>query len=114
MIPNGLSRLSTETTCASGRTTGHENGLQKTGSEEAGSARRKKISELELALEGKLEEHHRFLLKLQLDRLERVESDLAALEQRIQEKLQPYAAQLALLQEIPGVERTLAAVIIAG
>jgi len=74
---------------------------------------RKKIPELELALEGKLEEHHRFLLKLQLDRLERVESDLAALEQRIQEKLQPYATQLALLQEIPGVERTLAAVIIA-
>ena len=74
---------------------------------------RSKIPQLELALEGKLEEHHRFLLKLQLDRLERVESDLAALEQRIQEKLQPYAAQLALLQGIPGVERTLAAVIIA-
>jgi transposase len=74
---------------------------------------RSKIPQLELALEGKLEEHHRFLLKLQLDRLESVESDLAALEQRIQEKLQPYAAQLALLQEIPGVERTLAAVIIA-
>ena len=74
---------------------------------------RKKIPELQLALEGKLEEHHRFLLKLQLDRLERVESDLTALGQRIQEKLQPYAAQLALLQKIPGVERTLAAVIIA-
>ena len=74
---------------------------------------RSKIPQLELALEGKLEEHHRFLLKLQLDRLERVERDLGALEQRIQEKLQPYAAQLALLQDIPGVERTLAAVIIA-
>jgi transposase len=74
---------------------------------------RSKIPQLELALEGKLEEHHRFLLKLQVDRLERVESDLAALEHGIQEKLQPYAAQLALLQEIPGIERTLAAVIIA-
>jgi transposase len=74
---------------------------------------RSKIPQLELALEGKLEEHHRFLLKLQLDRLERVEGDLAALERRIQEKLQPYATQLALLQEIPGVEQTLAAVIIA-
>jgi transposase len=41
------------------------------------------------------------------------ESDLAALEQRIQEKLEPYAAQLALLDEIPGVDCTLAAVIIA-
>jgi transposase len=74
---------------------------------------RSKIPQLELALEGKLEDHHRFLLRLQLDRLERVEGDLGVLEQHIQEKLQPYAAQLALLQEIPGVEQTLAAVIIA-
>ena len=65
------------------------------------------------ALEGKLEEHHRFLLKLQLERLEAAEKDLAVLEQHIQEKLQPYATQLALLQEIPGVDWTLAAVIIA-
>jgi transposase len=74
---------------------------------------RSKIPQLELALEGKLEDHHRFLLRLQLDRLERVEGDLGVLEQHIQDKLQPYAAQLALLQEIPGVEQTLAAVIIA-
>ena len=79
----------------------------------AKSRLRSKIPQLELALEGRLDAHHRFLLKLQLDRLERVEDDLAALEQYIQEKLQPDGAQLALLQEIPGVERTLAAVIIA-
>src|SRR5215472_12320798 len=74
---------------------------------------RSKIPELELALEGRLEEHHRFLLKLQLDRLELVEKDLEVLEQRIQQKLEPYAAQLALLDEIPGVDWTLAAVLIA-
>lgn len=74
---------------------------------------RKKILQLEPALEGKLEEHHRFLLKLQLDRLEASEKDLAILEQHIQEKLKPYATQLALLQEIPGVNWTLAAVIVA-
>ena len=49
---------------------------------------RRKIPQLELALEGKLPEHHRFLLRLQLDRLQAVEKDLALLEQRIQEKLQ--------------------------
>jgi transposase len=74
---------------------------------------RKKIPELELALEGRVEEHHRFLLKLQLDRLESVEKDLEVLEQRMQQKLEPYTAQLALLDEIPGVDWTLAAVIIA-
>src|SRR5215472_6983421 len=46
---------------------------------------RNKIPELELALEGKVEEHHRFLLKLQLQRLEAAEKDLATLEQRIQQ-----------------------------
>ena len=74
---------------------------------------RSKIPELEMALEGRIEEHHRFLLKLQLDRLESVEQDLEVLEKRIQQKLEPYAAQLALLDEIPGVDWTLAAVIIA-
>jgi len=74
---------------------------------------RKKIPELEPALEGKLEEHHRFLLRLQLDRLEAAEADLAVLEQRIQRKLQPYEAQVTLLDEIPGVDWTLAGVIIA-
>jgi len=74
---------------------------------------RKKIPELELALDGKLEEHHRFLLELQLQRLEAAEKDLAALEQRIRQRIEPYAAQLALLDEIPGVDWILAAVIIA-
>ena len=74
---------------------------------------RRKIPQLQLALEGKLQEHHRFLLRLQCSRLDAMETDLAILEQRIQQKLEPYAAQLALLQEIPGIDRTLAAVIIA-
>jgi integrase len=47
---------------------------------------RKKIPALELALEGKLEEHLRFLLGLQLRRLEVAEKDLATPEQRIQQR----------------------------
>jgi transposase len=74
---------------------------------------RAKIPELEPALEGKLEEHHRFLLRLQLQRLEAGEKDLAVLEQRIQEKLKPYEAQFTLLDEIPGVDWAVAAAIIA-
>jgi transposase len=74
---------------------------------------RRKIPQLELALEGRLQEHHRFLLQLQQNRLDAVDRELAILEQRIHEKLQPYAAQLALLQEIPGIDRTLAGVIVA-
>lgn len=74
---------------------------------------REKIPQLEAALEGRLEEHHRFLLRLQLGRLRQVDADLEELEKRMFEKLQPYASQHALLMEIPGVDRILAAVIIA-
>jgi transposase len=38
---------------------------------------------------------------------------LATLEQRIEQKLEPYASQLELLHEIPGVDWAVAAVIIA-
>jgi transposase len=74
---------------------------------------RNRMADLEPALEGHLEPHHRFLLQLQLNRLEAAAKDLALLEQHIQERLKPYTAQLELLQEIPGVDWTLAAVIIA-
>jgi transposase len=52
-------------------------------------------------------------LQLQLDRVEAIERDLLVLERHIQEKLKPYEKELALLREIPGVDGTLAAVIIA-
>jgi len=74
---------------------------------------RKKIPELQLALEGRVEEHHRFLLRVQLHRLWAVENDLGIVEQRIQEKLKPYATEVTLLDEIPGVDATLAGAIIA-
>ncbi len=52
---------------------------------------RRKASDLARALEGRVEEHHRFLLGFQVRRLEQVDADLALLEQRIDEKLKPYA-----------------------
>src|SRR5216684_1925810 len=51
--------------------------------------------------------------RLMLQALVEGKASLAAIEQRIQQKLEPYAAQVSLLQEIPGVDWTLAAVIIA-
>ena len=74
---------------------------------------RKKTAALVLALHGHFEEHHRFLLTLQLGRLERTETDIAALDERIDQKLEPYRAAHQLLMQIPGVDRVVAAVIIA-
>jgi transposase len=74
---------------------------------------RRKRADLVLALEGRVEEHHRFLLAMQLRRLEVAEADIAGLDQRIEEKLEPYRAPHALLMQIPGVDWVVAAVLIA-
>jgi transposase len=74
---------------------------------------REKIAELEPALEGRMEEHHRYLLQLQLRRLRDLDQDLKELDARIQAKLQPYQQEMDLLMGIPGVDWGGAAVIIA-
>jgi len=74
---------------------------------------RKKIASLSAALDGRVEEHHRFLLGVQLDRMEQVEASITKVDARIDEKLLPYATQHQRLTEIPGVDRIGAAVIIA-
>lgn len=74
---------------------------------------RKKLTELQLALEGSVQQHHRFLLEMQLRRIKSVEADLALLDQLIDEKLEPYREQHKLLMSIPGVNWHVAAVLIA-
>jgi transposase len=74
---------------------------------------RKKVGDLALALDGRVEEHHRFMLGMQLRRLDQVDADLAEIERRIECRLEPYHAQFKLLQQIPGVDRISAATIIA-
>jgi len=74
---------------------------------------RNRVDDLVLALDGRVEEHHRFLLGLQISRLEQADADVARLDQRIDERLNPYTESHARLTHIPGVDRVLAAVIIA-
>jgi len=77
-----------------------------------GALRRKK-DRLTLALRGKLDDHHRFLLKLQLDRVERIEADVAVVDARIDDSLAPHREKVDRLVQIPGVDRVVAAAIIA-
>jgi transposase len=79
----------------------------------AKSRLRAKIPELELALDGRVEEHHRFLLKLQIHRLEQVDADLHQIDERIDQRLEPHQEQRRRLMKIPGVDRIVAAILIA-
>ena len=74
---------------------------------------RRKLAPLARALEGRLTEHHRFVLDLHLRRMAAIEADLAALDARIEAQMEPFRAQRALLRQIPGVDDRIAATIIA-
>ena len=69
---------------------------------------RSKIPELAEALVGKIEEHHRLLLRKHLDHLSYLQQAIAEMNRLIEEKMQPYQSQVDLLRTIPGID-TLAA-----
>jgi transposase len=82
----------------------------------AGLARgllKKKRAALTVALEGRVEEHHRFLLRLQLDRLAAHAEDLRKLDEYIDAKMEPYRLQQKALEAIPGVGAQTARAVIA-
>jgi transposase len=70
-------------------------------------------AQLAEALTGRITEHHRFLLRLHLAQVDAVAAAIEALEQRIEEKLQPFRDDYEHLQTIPGVSETVAAVLLA-
>ena len=74
---------------------------------------RKKIPELTRALTGRLEDHHRDILRLQLRRLADIERDIAELDTKIDKRLEPYREEHRRLMRIPGVDWIIAAIIIA-
>ena len=74
---------------------------------------RSKIPQLTKALTGQFDDHHAFLLARMLDHIEAQESDIAALDERIGQLLDPFDVQVELLRSIPGVDRRSAEVILA-
>lgn len=74
---------------------------------------RGKITDLEEAFTGRFDEHHAFLLDKMLTRIDMVTADIADLEARIDAELVPFEEVVERLDEIPGVGRTAAAVIIS-
>jgi transposase len=74
---------------------------------------REKIPHLQLALRGRVTEHHRFLLCLHLDHVTQLEELLGRLNVRIEEALAPFAEAATRLQAIPGVSQRVAETVLA-
>jgi transposase len=74
---------------------------------------RQKIPQLQQALRGSVTEHHRFLLRTQMNHLDHLEAVIREYSERIEEALDPFAATLARLVTIPGVSFRVAEVVLA-
>jgi transposase len=79
----------------------------------ARSRMRTKIDRLEEAFNGHFGEHHRFLLARMLGRIDGIDADIAAVDERIEAQLAPFAQAAARLDEIPGIGPVAAAIILA-
>jgi transposase len=64
---------------------------------------RRKIPQLRLALEGRITDHHRFLLQQWLDMLNFLERKIAVLEEQIAEKSRPFEALVQSWMQVPGL-----------
>jgi transposase len=74
---------------------------------------RAKIGLLEEAFTGHFTDHHAFLLQRMLARVDAITNDIAALETKIEDQMRPFAAAVARLDEIPGINPAAAHVILA-
>jgi len=74
---------------------------------------RAKIPELILALDGRPDEHFRWMLTRLLRKLEWLDAEVAAVDEKLCEHMQPYEELIRRLCTIPGVDVTTARVLIA-
>lgn len=74
---------------------------------------RSKIPALTEALTGRFSEHHAFMARLFLDRIDAHNADIARLDARIEEAMEPFRVARDLLVSIPGFSRIVAEAFLA-
>jgi transposase len=74
---------------------------------------RAKHAELEEALKGRLTDHQRMMLRMQLDHVRYLDQQIVALDAEVANRLVPFEAQIMQLDTIPGVNQRAAENIIA-
>jgi transposase len=72
-----------------------------------------KMDQIRLALEGKLTDHHCFLLNMSLTHMGAIEEQLVKLDQEIARRLTTYQQEYELLMTIPGIKQSGAARILS-
>src|SRR5947209_8671549 len=73
---------------------------------------RAKLAQLREALDGRVDSHHRLLLRHLLDHIEFLEGQVDKIEAEIEQMVDPYEHQITLITQIGGIQRTTAAAIL--
>lgn len=74
---------------------------------------RGKIPELEKALQGRMTEHHQFLLGMLWRQLAQQEAWIAEVHAQIEERTRPFEAEIQRLDAVPGINQQVAEVLLA-
>jgi transposase len=74
---------------------------------------RAKLPQRPLALQGRMTDHHRWMLRVLWEQLEFLEAQIAKVDAQIHEQVRPYEEAMALCTTIPGIEAVAAANLIA-
>jgi transposase len=74
---------------------------------------RGKIPELKQALQGRITDHHRFLLRALLEQIEFLEGLIARFDAQIDQAMEPFAVAAERLEGIPGIGEKAAEVVVA-
>lgn len=74
---------------------------------------RKKILDLQLSLQGRLTDHHRFMLATLRDSIGSIKSQIGSIEDRIETYAADFRQEVGMLEDIPGVGRETAVNILA-
>jgi len=77
-----------------------------------GKARNKEAQLVE-ALDGFIDDHHRFLLRQHLDAAEHLEGMIESIEKRIDAVIAPFEWAVELMMTMPGISRTTACIFVA-
>ena len=74
---------------------------------------KKKVDLLEKALDGKLTDHHRFLLRMHLENIQYLAGQIKKLDDEIKQKMVPFHQESKLIQTLPGINEVSASAILA-
>lgn len=79
----------------------------------ARSRMRAKIPALEEALAGNFGDHHAIVCRQVIDHIDFLDASIAALTEKVTERLAPFEAAVLIVTSVPGISRTTAEVIVA-